>query len=212
MNPGLLDRLSRVKAGVGKLTAYRDLVRSQISFEESEISGLRYQADLDQKCSEVFKSWLEDSLRKNVDSISQLVTTGLSHVIHDQKLVFKIRQEMKHNRLSMKFVIENLDDGVEANPMTNFGGGAVLVASLILRIAVMARTGMGNLLILDESMHALANHYVPNAGSFMRKLAEETGVNILMVTHNEDFLNHAHVAYEAKKDGSLRLYRRTDVK
>jgi ABC-type lipoprotein export system ATPase subunit len=41
----------------------------------------------------------------------------------------------------------------------------------------------------------------------MRQLSEQTGVNILMVTHNPEFLNHAHVAYEGHKDGSLKLKR-----
>jgi ABC-type iron transport system FetAB ATPase subunit len=208
----LLERLSRVHDGIRRLSVYRELLRSQIQTEEAEIARLRYQADLQQKCAEVFKTWLEDSLRKNVDSMSQLVTTGLRHVVYDQNLTFRIRQEMKHNRLSMRFTVENEDDHVEADPMTNFGGGAVLVISLILRLAVMARMKMGNLIILDESMSALANHYVPSAGAFMRQLSEEMGVNILMVTHNEEFLNHAHTAYEGRKEGSLRLVRRAAVR
>lgn len=65
---------------------------------------------------------------------------------------------------------------------------------------------MGNLLLLDESMHALANKYVPAAAAFMRQLSEQTGINILMVTHNEEFLCHSHTAYEGtKQDGVLRL-------
>lgn len=92
--------------------------------------------------------------------------------------------------------------------MASFGGGAVLVASLVLRLAIMSRLGMGNLLLLDESMGMLANRYVPAAAAFMRQLSEQTGINILMVTHNEEFLNHAHTAYEGRKEGALRLHRR----
>ncbi len=69
----------------------------------------------------------------------------------------------------------------------------------------MARMKMGNLLLLDESMSFLADRYVPNAGSFMRQLSERTGINILMVTHNKEYLNYAHTAYEGHNDGSLKL-------
>lgn len=212
MNTEWKNRLNQLEHGIYKLNMYRELIRTQITTETAGIIQLRYQANLRQKCSEVFKTWLEDSLRKNVDSISQLVTTGLRHIIHDHDLIFRIRQEMKNNRLSMRFTVESQNDGVEANPMTNFGGGAVLVASLILRLAIMARMKMGNLLLLDESMFALADHYVPAAGSFMRQLSEEMGVNILMVTHNNHFLEHAHTAYEGHKEGSLRLIRRETVR
>ncbi len=95
----------------------------------------------------------------------------------------------------MKFVVEH--DGNEGDPLQSFGGGAACVISLVLRLAVMARLDMGNVLLLDESMAALANAYVPNAGQFMKQLAEQTGINILMVTHNPEFLRLSHLAYEA---------------
>jgi DNA repair exonuclease SbcCD ATPase subunit len=199
-------RLDSLKAGTTRLVAYRDLMKAQADAAEKKMTRFHRRSDLLQRASDVFKEWLDDSLRQNVGAISDLVTTGLQHIIHDQKLTFKIKQEMKFNRLSMRFVIE--DDGMEGDPMMSFGGGAVLTASLILRLAIMSRLGMGNLLLLDESMHALANRYVPAAASFMRQLSEQTGINILMVTHNEEFLNHAHTAYEGRKEGALRLHKR----
>jgi ABC-type molybdenum transport system ATPase subunit/photorepair protein PhrA len=182
------------------------MLLSQRKIAEEKAGKLQKRSELLQKSSDVFKNWLDDSLRENVGVISDLVTTGLQHIIHDQKLVFKIKQEMKFNRLSMRFIIE--ENGVEGDPMASFGGGAVLTASFILRLAIMSRLGMGNLLLLDESMHALANKYVPAAASFMRQLSEQTGINILMVTHNEEFLNHAHISYEGQKNDSLQLFSR----
>jgi DNA repair exonuclease SbcCD ATPase subunit len=158
-----------------------------------------------QKCSELFKLWLEDSIEKNVNSISELTSSGLHHVIYDQQINFKIHQEPKLNRLAMQFILEQ--DGVEGDPLDSFGGGAAALISFVLRLAVMTRMSMGNLLLLDESMSALANKYVPAAAAFMRELSEKTGINILMVTHNPEFLQQAHVAYEGHKDGSLKLKR-----
>lgn len=198
----LIDDVARVRA-------YRDVLARQVSATEQEEAGHRYKADLYQKCTEVFKQWLEDSLEKNIQSMAELGTTALKHVIHDQELLFKIQQDPKLNRLSMKFLIEQ--DGVEGDPLASFGGGAVVLLSMVLRLAVMARMGMVNLLLLDESMMALANRYVPSAADFMRRLSEETGVNILMVTHNPEYLAHAHVAYEGHKDGSLKLRRMRTV-
>ena len=212
----LSERLAGLKEDIGKVKAYRDVLRTQIVAGESQVEAFRYEADLEQRSSEVFKAWLEDLLKTNVDSISELATRGLRYVIHDQELTFRIHQEPKYNRLSMSFLIE--EDGVEGDPVDSFGGGAVVVASLILRVAVMARMGMGNLLLLDESMFALANKYVPAAADFMRQLSERTGVNILMVTHNEEFMNNAHVAYEGvsvRPPGGGRSYlslRRRDVR
>lgn len=198
------QRFQEFHSNVEKLKNYRNFLSLQISNFESEIVGLEYKSQLFQKCSEMFKKWLEDSIEQNINSISELVTAGLNHVIYDQNLKFKIQQEMKYNRISMKFVLED-EDGTEGDPLVSFGGGPTVVISYILRLAMTARLGMGNLIILDESMASLANFYVPSAASFMKKLAEQTGINVLMVTHNNEFLSRAHVAYEAFKDKSLYL-------
>lgn len=219
MNPSLQSRLSSFQEDLFRVRAHRDFLQSQIALCEAEEGKLRYKADLHQKCAEVIKTWLEDSLQSNVDSISDLATSGLRHIINDQDLNFQIKQEQKYNRVAMRFVLA--DNGVEGDPMDSFGGGAVLIISLIMRLAVMAKMKMGNLLLLDESMSALANQYVPSAASFMRHLAEQTGINILMVTHNDEFINHAHTSYEAEKVsvpnsgsslGSLRLSIRRSVR
>lgn len=207
------ERLSQLRENISSVKAYRDVVRSSRVALADTVTSSRYKADLNQRGSEVIKKWLEDLLRENVDSISELVTTALRTIIYDQHLTFRIIQEPKYNRLAMRFVIE--EDGVEADPMTSFGGGAVVIASLVLRLAVMTRLKMANLLLLDEAMLAVANRYVSGAADFMKQISEETGINIFMVTHNEEFMANAHAAYdgsvEVGPDGikSLRLRRRT---
>lgn len=199
----LVNKYDNLKRNIDKITIYKGVLEKQKTQLIDEANNNKYKSELYAKCSEIFKRWLEDSIEKNVESMSDLITTALNHIIHDQNLKFKIKQEQKNNRISMKFVLEQ--DGVEGDPLTSYGGGAAVIISLILRISVMQRMGLGNLLMLDESMIALANNYIPNAASFMRELSEKTGVNILMVTHNQEFLNSAHTAYDCIKTDSLHL-------
>jgi DNA repair exonuclease SbcCD ATPase subunit len=201
--------MEALKEKIRRAQAYRSVLKAQAAKLEADEAEARRKADLYQRCSEICKKWLEDSLEKNVTSMADLATMGLRHVIKDQDLSFKIVQEAKYNRMAMKFVLEEKDVNgtVEGDPLNSYGGGAAAVISLVLRLAVMSRMKMGNLLLLDESMSWVANAYVPNAASFMRHLAERTGVNILMVTHNPEFVANAHTAYEGHKDGSLKLKR-----
>jgi DNA repair exonuclease SbcCD ATPase subunit len=205
MKPELIQSFESFNQSIDKLNLMDELLDSSIKTKLLEIEDLNYGADLRQKGSEVFKMWLEDLLDRNVNSMADLVSNGLSYVIDDQDLTFSIKQEPKYNKISMSFLMTQ--DGHEGNPMLSYGGGAVLVASLILRLAIMARLNMANLLILDEPLNALAAKYIGNAGAFIRQLCEKTGINILMVTHVESFLDYAHTAYEAssvvvgEKDG-----------
>ena len=199
----LAEKLEEIKENTNKVIIFKQILDNRHAKLSSSVSSLRNKIELYNKCSEIFKSWLEDSIEKNVSSMSELVTSGLNYIIPDQNLKFKITQEQKNNRVHMKFALEQ--DGVEGDPLLSYGGGAAVVISLVLRLSIMQRMGLGNLLILDESMVALANAYVPLAASFMRQLSEKTGVNILMVTHNPEFLHSAHTAYEGIKSDSLRL-------
>lgn len=200
--------LSSLRDRLVSLQTSKRGLESEVSRHKAELEKSEQDSRVYQMCQEVFKNWLEDLLDKNVQSISDLATSGLRHVIDDQDLKFSIKQEHKNNRIHMKTILEEVSAGgetIEGDPMTSYGGGAVVLISLVLRLSIMARLNMGNLLILDESMVALANAYVPNAGSFIRSLSEQTGVNILMVTHNPEYLQYAHMAYEGVKDGSLKL-------
>ena len=205
MNSEAQLKLDSLVSNVSKLETYRSVLQRDLQALEDEETQLRYKAELHQKCSEIFKTWLEDSLEQNINSMADLATAALRHIITDQNLTFKIHQDQKLNRLQMRFVLD--DNGIEGDPLESFGGGAAVIISLVLRVAVMARMNMANLLLLDESMAALAQKYAPSAAEFMRQLAEETGVNILMVTHNPEYLAHAHVAYEGTKEGCLKLKR-----
>lgn len=207
MEKSILDDMSLVHEDLIRVRTHRDILKSRVSILSDQESAARYMVDLRQKESEIFKKWLEDALERNVNSMAEVVTTALRHIIHDQELSFRVIQEAKYNRVAMRFLLEDKgpEGSVEGDPMASYGGGAAVVISLILRLAIMSRMGMANLLLLDESMVALANAYVPSAAQFLRQLAEETGVNIFMVTHNPEFIAYAHTAYEGTKDSCLHL-------
>lgn len=208
MDAVLEKRFQSIREKYTTASSYLKIHRARLKDLEERRTRHVYRTDLRMKESEIFKKWLEDMLEENIHSMESLVTAALAHVIHDQKLAFRIRQEQQYNRIAMKFGLEqDTDNGtVEGDPMNSFGGGAAVLISLVLRVAVMTRMKMGNLLLLDESMVALANAYVPNAAAFIRQLSEKTGINILMVTHNPAFLEYAHTAYEGTSDGtSLKL-------
>ena len=49
---------------------------------------------------------------------------------------------------------------------------------------VLTRRGLRPLLLLDESLGAVAEHYVPRVGKFLSLLATRLNLDILAVSHN----------------------------
>lgn len=198
MSPEHIREFDEFEKAVDKLSAYDEFLTTDLEAKTALVEHNNYQAVLHQSGSEVLKSWLENLLDQNVNSMADLVSNGLGYIIDDQDIRFSIKQEPKYNKISMRFVMSK--DGYEGDPMDSYGGGAVLVSSFILRLAIMARLNMANLLIMDEPLNALAVKYIPNCGAFIRQLSEKTGINILMVTHNDEFLNYAHTSYEGSTE------------
>ncbi len=209
MNQELFSRFSALKEKQNSVNSYKKILNQQITRLTSEEQSLKYKVDLYQKSSEVFKTWLDLALEDGTKPVSNLITLGLKHVMHDQDLTFKIEHEQKFNKIHMSFVLEEPlgKDTVEGDPLYSFGGTAAAIISFVLRITIMNKLGMNKLLLLDESMSSVSNFYVPGMGSFMRQLSEQTGINILMVTHNEEFISNAHTSYEGYKEKSLKLRR-----
>ena len=62
---------------------------------------------------------------------------------------------------------------------------------------------MRPLLLLDESLGAVADHYVPNVGKFLSVLCDRLEMDILAVTHNATLVEAADKAYRIRKvDGA----------
>ena len=85
------------------------------------------------------------------------------------------------------------------------GGGIVDVVSLALRMAVLEliRPSILAPLILDEPGKMVSEEYVPALAGFLRRYAESTGRQVLIVTHNETLLEAAHRGYRVTKVGGV---------
>lgn len=203
------SKFNRLKSVIQNATIVRNVHSERLSSLEEKKKNHTYKSELRQKESEIFKRWLDDMLKQNVSPLETLSTSALRHVIYDQKLSLKMIQEPKYNKISTRFSVEEeTEDGtISGDPVASFGGGAAVLISLVMRVVVMSKMKtMGNLILLDESLVAIAKAYVPHAAAFIRQLSEQTGIHILMVTHNSEYLKYSHIAYEGcKVNDSLQL-------
>ena len=125
--------------------------------------------------------------QKAHDQIADVVSRCLSTVF-DEPYEFKILFERKRGRTEARLVFER--DGLEIDPLTAAGGGVVDVASFALRLSCMAlsRPAVRSVLSLDEPFKNVskANGYLDRIPQLLEGLCEDTGIQIIMVTHIEE--------------------------
>ena len=101
--------------------------------------------------------------------------------------------------------IQKQADGTitEGEVTSSYGGSVATLQSVLLRIIVVLRRGMRPLLLLDESLGAVAEQYVQNVGKFLSVLCERMDIDVLAVTHNPTLVEAADRAYRIRKvDGA----------
>jgi DNA repair exonuclease SbcCD ATPase subunit len=114
--------------------------------------------------------------------IASVVSRCLKAVF-DEPYEFKIHFERKRGRTAARLVF--VRDGMEIVPMQGSGGGVLDVAGFALRIAclVLARPKVRRLLVLDEPFKFVSSEYRERVRDLLETLAEEMGIQFVMVTH-----------------------------
>ena len=67
--------------------------------------------------------------------------------------------------------------------------------SILMRVTVIFRRNMRPLLLLDETLAAVANKYVDRAAKFLQTLCRRLDLDVLLITHDEALVSAADRAY-----------------
>lgn len=135
--------------------------------------------------------------------IETLVSYGLQ-TIFDEAITFHVVSEQKANRTEVSFVLRSTMDGqlVETPILDARGGGVAAVVGFLLRLIITLLRKHRQLLVLDETFAHLSTDREPVLGEFIRELVDQTGVQIIMVTHSDSYSEHADRVYRfSQKDG-----------
>lgn len=175
----------------------------EIQAEVAELTELV--EDLD-KVTLLLNSIGEDRQQKAQQTIEELVTRGLQ-TIFDETLSFHIVQTTRGKSVTVEFVVRTTLNGraIETPVMDARGGGLAATIGFLLRLVVLLLTRgqrQDTLMILDETFAHVSAEYLPAVSSFVREVVDKTGVQIIIVTHQEELVEGADRVYRfTMKDG-----------
>lgn len=206
---GLRDRLTGVHSTKTRLTALRDQVAKELASKENEVAFLTGEVEILTKVVELFRALMDQLVEKQVKIVEKVGTDGLTAIFPDLDLSLESDVEPKYNKISVEFFFRKGEKGHLASyrgrPLEAFGGGPSSVISLILRAMTVKKLKLWPVLILDESLAAVSDDYIDLTGQFIRALTKKLNFDIILVTHKQAFLDHAHAAFrcteEVESDG-----------
>ncbi len=122
------------------------------------------------------------------ERIGSIVTRCLETIFGESKYTFKLIFEEKRNQTEARCVLLD-SEGNEYDPIASTGGGVMDVVAFGLRLAclMLQKPAPAKVLLLDEPFRFLSREYRPAMLALLDSLAEELGMQFIMVTHFEEF-------------------------
>lgn len=159
---------------------------------------------------------IEDSWTKNFEQrIADLITNGLQQVF-EEDMEFSIEEKVQGDISVLDFKLtQRRPDGslLVTDIMGAKGGGVVSIVGFLLRVIVILsiRPAILPVLFVDESFAHLSKDYVPRAAELLAELSKETGIQIVMITHEPEFARVADRVYVVSQHNGVTKYKEQPV-
>lgn len=193
--------LEGLRSGFTRAEALRDAAAKEYDKHFLRVAFLEGEVSLLERVADLFRLLIDQEVVDNAKTAEELLSEGLQAVFDDLDLSVRAEVDISRGKVSVDLLtVEKVDGIVTEGVATDaYGGSVATVESVLLRIVVLTRRGLRPLLLLDESLGAVAEQYVPRVGQFLARLSERLGLDILAVSHNPVLSESAHHAYRIKK-------------
>lgn len=158
----------------------RDIRKNEEALEIVKYVGLRTQEQLQYRISDIASMALSAVFENPYELVAEFV--------------------QRRNKTECDLFFQR--DGEKIDPLNASGGGAVDIASFALRTASWAMNipRTSDVLLLDEPFRYVSEDLISKTGEILQKIADELGLQFVIVTHEEALMDFADVLYEVQQN------------
>lgn len=181
------DALVNLQSKIDRLKTRHDFAVEAVTQERRQLKKAKQQLKAVTEAQQLAQGVAQIVQQQAHQRIAGVVTRCLSSVFGEDAYEFQIQFDRKRGKTEACLIF--LRDGQERHPLRSSGGGVVDCASFALRLSCMllSKPQTRKLLVLDEPWKHLSEEYRPLIRQMVETLAQEMGVQIILVTHSEDF-------------------------
>lgn len=135
---------------------------------------------------EVFFQGASAALQERIHGAFTTVGTQALAAVFKDPYELILRFSTKRGRTDAAILLTR--NGMEIDPMTAAGGGVVDLTAFALRLSALriSQPPVRQILVLDEPFRFVSAGYRIRVAELLRQLADEHGVQLLMVTHHPE--------------------------
>lgn len=209
------DKLASLSKEVEKRVVLKESLCQDINSLEAALVDIAAESSAYEKSIWLLQQYAELQQKEITDHVEALVTKGLIAVFQNPSMKFHLtysenkkggKKKTPEMSMSVSYLIN--DERVYGDIKNSFGGGLSVVVSLLLRIVVTLYLSprVSPILLLDEPLKDLSpaydgqdetsNGYRERMAEFLRQLCNETGVQLIIVTHEPEYGKLADVHHK----------------
>lgn len=194
-------RVDQADQAVARRAGERDRVAKDLAAVESKLAEAKSEAEIEALVQDILSKAAALSWGRTKGRIEALVDLALKAVFTDRDYKFVIEQETKRGASSVNFIL--VENGVETDVWDESGLGVADVIGFALRVAYLTihRPKLRPFLVWDEPFKNMARCYVPNAAKLVKQVSKDLGIQMLVVTHDPDFVAEADQVFALEKSG-----------
>ena len=188
------------KAELARKQNENDLLNRQIADIEKKIIGLVSQLELGQEALN-FLTDLADSRRGAMKQKIETIVTEALRLIYGTTYKVELTYSHKNNRSCLDIeMVRDTPAGEVRRDISGFGGGVADTISVPLRLMVlMGSRQTDRVCVLDECWKHMDNERIELVGKFLRLLADQLKMQILICSHHVPLRDYADRIYEVSE-------------
>lgn len=185
-----MNSISELRQHVDRQKGRRDQLKDSIRKTTADLKQAKLELENAEQAQTIIREVGQKTQQELEYHISNVVTAALEAVFPNP-YNFKVQFVQRRGKTECDPLFER--DGETFHPLTASGGGAVDVAAFALRVAAlsMQKAKSRPVLLLDEPFKHLSSDLQDKAGEMLNIIAERTGFQIIMISHDDKLIDGA---------------------
>jgi chromosome segregation ATPase len=204
----MFDEIKGLRRRLDRLSGEKDAAEKRLQRAQEAVVAHKAELEACMQAQDILQVVARQTQEEFRFYVSEIVSLALHAT--DFGYEFDIEFVLRRNKTEADIRFISHHTGSATFPIDSSGGGAIDVASFALRLALwsLAPNRTRPVIVLDEPFRFLDRERQGRAAEMLKELSNKLGIQIIMVSHSERFIDSADRAFKiTKKSGITRVER-----